>query len=355
MTAARRPFFNPPDARESKPPFESLPPQMRQKIESRLSGTIAAGEVLYGSLSSSAGYVLTFESGLKVFAKGSHPDEMSHGTLHIRREIKAYEYLPVLKKTSPQLYSWVSDNDEDGWTLGLWAFVPPDASAGFAAFIPDMMARCAEAHSADVPADVIPAARAHNYIGAFLRDEKKWRRLQGDAAVRAKFLDLFEDRSAADAWFAKNIAVLAALQADAAVRVFDEGLIHGDLRRDNILIGKGRSWLVDWPNACIGPRVFDLVMLFTHLEAMGIAPSDDLLHMYDAAAGTSFATTKTDDIAAMAGSMAGYFADQAYRSAPEKLPRLRWMQKSLLCGQLGLLARLGRIESPPRFCGQNDI
>ncbi|MDP2205770.1 MAG: aminoglycoside phosphotransferase family protein [Alphaproteobacteria bacterium] len=355
MTPVPLPFFDPPAAREAKPSFDLLPPEMRQKIEARLSGEIISGEVVYGSLSSSAGYVLTFDSGLKVFAKGSHPDEMSHGTLHIRQEIRAYEYVPVLKETSPRLYSWVSDNNEDGWTLGLWSFIAQDDSADFAQRVSGVMALVAQVHGAAVPEGIVPDARAHNYIGAFLADEKKWRRIEAEASIRAKFLNLFEDPAAAQAWLGRNIAALIALQADAAVRVFTQGLIHGDLRTDNILFDKDRSWLVDWPNACMGPRTFDLVMLFTHLESTGFGAAENFLPLYDAAAGTRFATSEIDEIATMAGSMAGYFADQAYRGVPEKLPRLRWMQKSLLCAQLQLLARLGRIESPPRFSGQRDI
>jgi hypothetical protein len=355
MTHAPLPFFAPPAAREAKPPFDTLPPGMRQKIESRLSGEITAGDVVYGSLSSSAGYVLTFDSGLKVFAKGSHPEEMSHGTLHIRTEIRTYEYVPVLQETSPRLYSWVSDNNEDGWTLGLWSFIAQDETAKFSDRAPEVMALVAKVHAADIPEGILPTAQKHNYIGAFLTDEKKWRRIEGEASIRAKFLNLFEDPAAAQDWLARNITTLIALQVDAAARPFVQGMIHGDLRTDNILFGKDRSWLVDWPNACIGPRAFDLVMLFTHLESLGLGLAESFLPAYDAAAGTAFATSDIDDIAAMAGSMAGYFADQAYRSVPEKLPRLRWMQKSLLCGQLQLLARLGRIESPPRFLGQRDI
>lgn len=355
MTHPPLPFFAPPAAREAKPSFDIMPPEMRQKIENRLSGEITSGEVVYGSLSSSAGYVLTFDSGLKVFAKGSHPEEMSHGTLHIRTEIRTYEYVPVLKETSPRLYSWVSDNNEDGWTLGLWSFIAQHDTAQFSDRASEVMALVAQVHAAVVPEGILPAAQTHNYIGAFLADEKKWRRIEGEASRRTKFLNLFEDPTAAQDWLARNITALIALQSDAGVRSFAQSLIHGDLRTDNILLGKDRSWLVDWPNACIGPRVFDLVMLFTHLESLGYAEAESFLPLYDAASGTRFATSDIDEVAAMAGSMAGYFADQAYRSVPEKLPRLRWMQKSLLCGQLRLLARLGRIESPPRFAGQHDI
>jgi hypothetical protein len=344
-------FFAPPDALESKPPFTSLPEDMRRKIENRLAGEIVSGDICYGSLSSSAGFILTMDSGLKIFAKGSHPDEMSHGTLHIRREIRAYEYLPVLKETSPLLYSWVSDNDEDGWTLGLWKYIARDEAADVAARIPEIIALVAKVHGYTPAAGIVPEAATHNYLGAFIKDEKKWRRIGDDKNIRAKFLSVFEDPAAADAWLDSNIAALTGLQAEAAAQKFTTGLIHGDLRLDNIVMGQDRSWIVDWPNAATGARVFDLVMLFSHFESCGYGAAETFFPLYDAAAGTGFAASQSGEIAAMAGSMSGYFADQIYRSVPEKLPRLRWMQKSLFYGQLMLLSRLGRIESPPRMSG----
>lgn len=355
MSAAALPFFEPPPARESKPSFDMLPDDMRRKIENRLAGEIVAGETVYGSLSSSAGYVLEFDSGLKVFAKGSHPDEMSHGTQHIRTEIRAYEYLPVLKDVAPRLYSWVSDNDEDGWTLGLWQYIAQDTKADIAARIPDIIKSIARVHGAEVPEGAVPDARGHNYVGQFLDGGKKWRRIEADAAIRAKFTALFEDAALAAEWLARNLSALCALQQEASTRAFSEGLIHGDLRLDNILFVKDRSLLVDWPNACLAPRVFDLVMFFSHLESAGFGAAENFLPLYDAAAGTDFALSRSGEIAAMAGAMSGYFADQAYRTVPDKLPRLRWMQKSLLCAQLRWLARMGRIESPPRFAGQRHI
>jgi fructosamine-3-kinase len=347
-------LFSPPAVREAKPAFDMLPEAMRRKIESRLSGEIVSGETIYGSLSSSAGFVLTLDSGLKVFVKGSHPADTSHGTRHIRQEIHAYEYIPVLKDVSPRLYSWVSDNDEDGWTLGLWQHVE-HAADNAAISYEEILRLVARVHAAEIPAGVIPAAQEHNYIGAFLTPDRKWRRLGADSGIREKFLGLFEEPAEAGAWFSRNEPQLSALQGEAADSAFHEGLIHGDLRMDNVLLGRQRAFLVDWPNACRGPLAFDLVMLCSHLESCGAGTAEDFLSLYDGLAGTAFSAHGYGELCKMAAAMSGYFADQAYRDVPERLPRLRWMQKSLLCAQLQFLARCGRIESPPRFTGQRII
>ena len=354
MQITPQPLFAPPAAREEKPPFNTLPDAMREKIERRTGGHIVSGETIYGSLSSSAGFVLTFDSGLKVFAKGSHPDEMSHGTLHIRREIKAYEDVAVLRDIAPQLYTWVSDNDEDGWTLGVWKYIPgSDADVGVR--MDEIMPLLAQAHRAEIAPGIVPEAAAHNYLSMFLTDTKKWRRIQSDVKIREKFLTLFEDVGAGEAWLTQNIDALMDLQARAASADFVQGFMHGDLRLDNIIGAQDRCYIVDWPNACTGPVLFDLVMLAGHIEAMGHAPAEKTFDVYRAAGGTALAGVDPENIVMMTALLAGYFADQAYRTVPPKLPRLRWMQKSLLCSHLRLLARLSKIESPPRMQGQDSI
>ena len=356
MPAAHVPFFPAPDVQETKPPFDMLPEDMRRKIEMRLSGHIISGETVYGSLSASAGFVLDLDSGLRVFAKGSHPQEMSHGTLHIKSEIKVYEYVTVLRDIAPLLYGWVSDDNEDGWTLGLWRYIAPDTAADIHARAADILQLAAQAHGAPVRENLLPAASAHNYISLFLRDEKKWRRIAEEEKIRDKFLALFENPQQGSVWLARNIDSLRVLQTQASAHAFKQGMMHGDLRADNILMSFGRNYIIDWPNACIGPVVFDVLMFSAHLESLGGAATEKLIEAYDKTAGTDFAgPDMSADVFYMAASMAGYFADQAYRMVPEKMPRLRWMQKSLLCALLQLLARHGRIESPPRFAGMNSI
>ncbi|MCB9170792.1 MAG: aminoglycoside phosphotransferase family protein [Flavobacteriales bacterium] len=39
-------------------------------------------------------------------------------------------------------------------------------------------------------------------------------------------------------------------------------LLHGDLHRNNVLVGKDRSWIIDWGKMAIGPRGIDLAVLF---------------------------------------------------------------------------------------------
>lgn len=348
------PFFEPPQALEHKPSFADIPLSLREKIADICGSPVMDGAILHGSLSATAGFVLTLQDGQKIFAKGSHPQEMSHGTLHIRSEAYAYQVLPALKSVAPRFIGLVSDDHEDGWTLGLWDYIARDKANAPDVDIADVMRKIASVHKSEIPATFTANAAAHNYLSLFLRDEKKWQRVRGEAKIKDKLLSVFDDEQA-HLWLDRQLDSLCAMQAAVPAFDFQTGLIHGDLRLDNILAAPPHTYphtyIVDWPNACRGPVIFDVLMFSVHLESLGYGRAEDFISLYDVAAGTAFAQKNNQELMIMAASMAGFFADQVYRAVPEKMPRLRWMQKSLFFGLLSLMNRHGRIESPPRMSG----
>jgi hypothetical protein len=336
-----------PEAREKKPLFSDLPPDILRQIETMVDEKISSSDVAFGGLSSSAGFLMTLASGRRIFAKGTHPGELSHGAKNLGQEVMAYETLDVLHRVSPPYIGLVSDNDEDGWMLGIWDFVPHDPNLASAGRVMQTM----KIWQADRDArGILPPARQQAYIDQFFSPEKKWLRLRHDESVRKKFLSMFAQPSIAAKWFEHNMIALCQWQARVDRIKAAEGLLHGDLRLDNFLFTAERSFAVDWPNACWGPMVFDLVFVFSNMEAMGYGQTEKFFEAYEDAGGVK---VDPDDRAVMLTSVAGYFADQAYREVPGNLPRLRWMQKSMLLAQLKTLARLGVIESPPPMNGEN--
>ena len=163
-----------------------------------------------------------------------------------------------------------------------------------------------------------------------------------------QFLGIFADKTEAAKWLDKNLPALLKLQSQADKMTGPMGLLHGDLRADNFIFTPDRAYAVDWPNAAYGPLVFDLAFLFSNLEALGYGKTEDFFANYKAV------TVPPADITIMLACLAGYFADHAYRDVPDKMPRLRWMQKGMLLAQLKALARLGILESPPKMAGENQ-
>ncbi len=308
---------------------------MREKIETLFAEKIISGQTIYGGFSASANFIIEFASGRKIFAKGSHPQEMAHGTQHLRQEVAAYDFCEGLKKLSPAYLGMAGDGDEDGWLLGFWEYIEARNDIPLESIIGALI------EFQSFPVAALKSARDQNYISLFLNEDKKWKRIASDKAVATKFLSLLDDGGAS--WLSRNIATLEKIQQEPLIG--REGLLHGDLRIDNFLYDGKRTYVIDWPNACHGPLVFDTLFLVANLEALGICTIEEALSIYEAGGGTAFSKNEKT---VMAVRISGFFADQAYRASPHRLPRLRWMQKGILFTLLGYLVRLGIIDSSPR-------
>lgn len=340
-------FFPMPDRHEQKPAFDDIPLSFRTKLSAFLVEEIIHGEVCQGSLSASASFVFTLDSGRKVFAKGNHPEETSHGTQTLRQEILVYQKIPLLTEISPRYLGSVSDGDDDGWMLGLWDYLPSTERFFETESLYSLIAkyfRC------DTDLSFLKPAHAQSYIGLFFSRDKKWQRFKTEPQRRQDFLSLFENQEAAGQWLQNNLDHLCCLQ-DRLPELCGgpQGLIHGDLRLDNILL-RSSLLIIDWPNACRGPVIFDLLFLFASLESQGLGKIETHLSGFSKATGIFLPLFEQQ---VMAAGIAGFFAHQAFRSVPEKMPRLRWMQKSILLALLLFLARQGVIESVPRMTDQS--
>lgn len=331
-----------PSGHEQKPGFYDVPPEIVLRLQEVCGGKIASAETAFGGFSASASFVITLSGGKKFFIKGTHPLDTSHGAENLRQEIMAYETLPALGGISPKYIGVVSDGTgDDGWMLGAWEYVEHRSDLVSLDAVVDVLRNWPDGTAAK--AALVPAA-SHVFIGRLFDDERKWLRIRANEDVRKKFLSLFADPKAAG-WLEKNISALCGLQEKGAGLLKPEGIIHGDLRLDNMLFTGEGVRVIDWPNICLGPRVFDIAFLYASLEAFGLCPFDKALEAFDGG-------VKHEDVPVMLGCLSGYFADQAYRDTPLSMPRLRWMQRSMLLAQLNQLSRMGIIESPPHMHGE---
>lgn len=327
-----KPLFPEPDAKEDKPSFSAVPAPVRLSLEKLMGGKILSATTTHGGFSNAAGFIVETDKGRKFFVKGSHPGDITHGTQNLRQDIAAYA-VPAVKEAAPRHLGVVGDGDEDGWLLGVWEYI--DARP----VPPEKMIGALLKFQSDPAAALLPAS-SQNYISLFLNPHKKWLRLRDEESVRRKFLSVFSEP--AEAWFAANIGKLCDVQMQAAWK--DDTLLHGDLRADNFLYDGKKVFVIDWPNACRGPRAFDALFLCANLEALGYGTMASFLKS---------AQLPREEEIAMAVCISGFFADQIYRAVPEKLPRLRWMQKGIFAALLRHLHKLGIVEPPPRMTGEN--
>ncbi len=93
------------------------------------------------------------------------------------------------------------------------------------------------------------------------------------------------------------------------------GLIHGDLRVDNVLIGAdGRAWFCDWTWVCSGPAWFDLAGLLLTAYASGL-DADRLFAAHPATTGAP-----PDALDATLAALAGYYLTGAAAAPPTASP-----------------------------------
>jgi aminoglycoside phosphotransferase (APT) family kinase protein len=88
--------------------------------------------------------------------------------------------------------------------------------------------------------------------------------------------------STAPAWARSRVPELAVLERGAPALVAGPGMLHGDLRVDNVLIDRaGAAWLCDWTWPCLGAPWFDTVTLLVSAYASGL-DADALLGPWNA-------------------------------------------------------------------------
>jgi len=89
----------------------------------------------------------------------------------------------------------------------------------------------------------------------------------------------------APAWVPERLGELAALERALPALAGGAGVLHGDLRVDNVLIDPaGAAWLCDWTWPCLGAPWFDAVTLLVSAYASGL-DADALLERWEAPAG----------------------------------------------------------------------
>jgi Ser/Thr protein kinase RdoA (MazF antagonist) len=341
-------LFQEPAGREARPGWEAVPADIVSKIEKLLRQKILHAEIVWGGYSPSACFAAVLESQKRVFIKGAHPGQDSHSTRQLRQEIDVYEKLPGIETFSPAYLGCVGDGREDGWMLAVFDHVDTVPTLPWTLEkIKTVFELLARLHAGHAPA--LPPAHEKNYVEKYLRPEGGWFRIRDDRAVAGKFITLFEEEKQARDWLAAALQKLCALQGSAAAIGGPVGILHQDLRSDNILFDKtGRAYLVDWPNACTGPVVLDIACLLSSINAEDPPAGKGLLDLYTAISGLKI---ERENLAVALASLSGHLADNAYRAAPLKLPRLRWLQKNLLWAMLQWLATLTDIPPPPRFRG----
>ena len=112
-------------------------------------------------------------------------------------------------------------------------------------------------------------------------------------------------------------ALPALLSASDPSLLDGEGLLHGDMRSDNLCIRDGQAVLVDWNWACVGNAAVDVAFWLPSLMLEGGPEPDEIVRAYPGAA-------------ALAPIVAGFFAANAGLPPPAGAPTVRAFQLAQL-------------------------
>ena len=143
-----------------------------------------------------------------------------------------------------------------------------------------------------------------------------------------------------DGWCRDRLDELAAEEARWEEVTVGDGLIHGDVRSDNVLlVDDGLVVFVDWTATCTGAPWFEVVAMLPSVELEHGGPPESVL----ARAGLD--DLGPESLVPVVAALAGYFAERSRLPDPPGLPTLRSFQRAQGEVALAWLRRLWDPES----------
>ncbi|MFE9652576.1 phosphotransferase family protein [Micromonospora sp. NPDC006431] len=297
------------EATAVRPDWAGLPAGLREAVAARLGGPPVAVRVAGAGFTRGFAAVLTGPDGGRTFVKAAALDTQRQLAGWYFHEAAILARLPAgLPVPRPR---WALT--EAGWyALALDAvdgriprlpWDPAELDAALAAYA-EVAAALAEP-----PAELVALGLPR--LADLARDDILW---WGEVAAGR------EPAPELPAW--APLPALVALESRLPGYAATGGLVHGDLRVDNLLIDPaGRAWLCDWTWLCHGPAWFDLVSLLITGYASGLAV-DVAFATHPAAA-----DAPADALDVTLAALSGYFLTSAAAGPSTASPHMRAHQR----------------------------
>lgn len=306
-------------ASAQRPSWQALPAALRAAVADRLGAPVSAARVAGAGFTRGFAAVLDTADGGRAFVKAAPAAGQPRLVDSYAREAAILDRLPAdLPAPRPRWTlheaGWfvLCTDAVDGHTPRLpWAPTELDAAlAGYAQVA---------AALADAPAGLTALGLPH--LADLARSDILW--WEEVAAGREPSPPL---PGPARGRLPELVALEARLPGYAAEAA---GLIHGDLRVDNVLIdADGRAWFCDWTWVCHGPPWWDVAGLLLTAYAGGL-DADALFAGHPACAGAP-----ADALDATLAALAGYYLTGAAAAPPTASPHLpahqRWSGEQAL-------------------------
>jgi hypothetical protein len=138
-----------------------------------------------------------------------------------------------------------------------------------------------------------------------------------------------------DEWSRRNLGRLVELESGWPDAVAGSTLLHCDVRSDNLLVTECGVVFVDWPHACVGAPIFDLVAWAPSVVLEGGPEPEELLALHGPASAVD-----RDVVAVLAAAFSGFLVRHSLQPPPPGLPTLRSFQAAQGTVALAWLRRL---------------
>ena len=306
--------------------WDAVDEDVRRRVDAALGHPVVSAVDLDGGFSPGAVARLGLADGSTVFAKAVSPAQNPESPGLARHEARVAAGLPA-GFPAPRLLHAL---DDGRWVVLLYEFVP--AGNPTLPWEPAQLDRVVAAiaelpvWTAPSPVGGLPAV-----IDLLATDFGRWA-LMADRGIPPSppGMDAIEPA------LGDQLDRLAAIEAGWRAAAAGEGLVHLDLRSDNLLIDRSdRVWFVDWAHGAVGAPWIDLALLLPSVAMEG-GPSPE-----EVWAGSPYASVDEAAVTAVVAAVAGFFTYGARLPPPPGLPTLRAFQEAqAVHARRWLLARL---------------
>ena len=294
--------------------WRDLPRHVRRRID-ELAGAQVSVEIT-ATEGFSPGFVAVLElaDGRDVFVKAISREISPIAVGQARQEIVAAAALPD-EVPAPRL-QWSDDDGE-------WVLLGFDAVHGRS---PELPWKRSDLELVLATVDVLSRARPRpgcplpRTVDLLADEFTGWRRLLGASPdVKAEFAAIGGPLAL---WALAHLETLVGWERRALDGCDGDGIVHGDLRADNVMIdADGKVWLIDWLHASVGASWLDLAFLLPSVAAQGGA--DPAAIFAEHAPGVS-----RDDLRAGLAGLTGSLVWGSLQPAPPGVPNLRPFQSA---------------------------
>jgi len=241
-----------------RPDWGDLPAALRAAVSARLGAPVAAAVTAGGGFTRAFAALLTTEDGARAFVKAAPLTEPIAGWY--AREATVTAALPAAVPAARPRWTLEAAGhlvlclDAIQGQVPTLPWKPADLDAALTAW------RTSAAALSRPGPELLELGLPR--LGDIVRDELSW---WSEIAARRAPLP------PAPAWVPERLGELAALERGLPELVTGPGMLHGDLRVDNILLDSyGGAWLCDWTWPCLGQPWFDTVTLLVTAYASGL-------------------------------------------------------------------------------------